>query len=296
MKRKTFIKALALAPLAGFSMSFKSLRSLGGLSDEPSLMPVLFVGHGSPMNAIEKNEFSLNWKKLGQKLPRPKAILCISAHWETKGTYVTAMPKPKTIHDFGGFPNALFEIHYPAQGLPELAQETQRLVKGTQVGLDESWGLDHGCWSILNPMFPEADIPVLQMSIDYRKPPLYHYELARELAFLRRKGVLIVGSGNLVHNLKVIAWDKIQEPEYGYDWALEANELFKSLIESKDYKKLSDYSTLGKAVKMSVPTPDHFLPALYALALQGKGEELSFFNDKTVMGSISMTSFVVGKV
>lgn len=257
-------------------------------------MPVLFVGHGSPMNAIEENEFVTGWRDVGKTLPHPKAILCVSAHWETRGTYVTAMPQPKTIHDFGGFPKALYEVEYPAPGSPELANETKDTITKTTVGLDEKWGLDHGAWSVVRRLYPEANVPVVQMSLDYGATPQYHFELAKELAALRNKGVLIIGSGNMVHNLRMVAWNKINDPEYGYDWAIEANTKFKKLIESGDFKSLTNYASLGREVQLAVPTPDHFLPLLYSLALKEKDEKINFFNDKPVMGSLTMTSVKIG--
>ena len=293
MNRKDFLKAMALLPLSGAAMRLNELEKLTGGLGSSELMPVLFVGHGSPMNAIENNEFTRTWREIGKSIPKPSAILCISAHWETKGTFVTAMPKPKTIHDFGGFPQALFDVQYSAPGSPEVAAQTKKSIKKTNVNLDESWGLDHGCWSILKPMFPGAHIPVIQLSLDYSQPPQYHYELAKELSSLREKGVLIIGSGNMVHNLGMIAWDKINEPEYGYDWAKHANEKFKKLILSNDHKSLINYKSLGKEVALSAPSPDHYLPMLYALALKNINEKVSIFNDKTVMGSISMTSFKI---
>jgi len=257
-------------------------------------MPVLFVGHGSPMNAIEENEFVHGWRNLGKTLPHPKAILCISAHWETRGTYVTAMSNPKTIHDFGGFPKALYEVEYPAPGSPELANETKHTITKTTVGLDEKWGLDHGAWSVIRPMYPDANVPVIEMSLDYSQAPQYHYELAKELSTLRNKGVLIIGSGNMVHNLRMVAWDKMNEPEYGFDWAIQANDKFKTLIKSGDFKSLINYSNLGREVQLAVPTPDHYLPLLYTLALKEENEAVSFFNDKPVMGSLTMTSVRIG--
>lgn len=254
------------------------------------LMPALFVGHGSPMYAIEENEFVQNWRKLGEELPTPRAILAISAHWETRGTQVTAMNHPQTIHDFGGFPQALYDIHYPAPGSPELAEETINLAKNTIISPEERWGLDHGTWSVLSRIYPKANIPVVQLSLDNQKTPAQHYELAKEIASLRRKGILIVGSGNIVHNLRQVAWDKPDDVEYGHDWALEANELVKKLILAKDHSSLIDYKNLGRAVQLAAPTPDHFLPLLYILALQEKDETISFFNDKAVMGSLTMTS------
>jgi 4,5-DOPA dioxygenase extradiol len=257
-------------------------------------MPVLFLGHGSPMNAIEDNVFVRGWHEIGKAIPKPKAILCISAHWETRGTYVTAMENPRTIHDFGGFPQKLFEVQYPAPGSPQVAQEAQKVVTKTEVGLDQQWGLDHGCWSVVKHLYPDADVPVIQMSLDYLQGPQYHYELGRELAALRRKGVLIVGSGNLVHNLQRVAWNKLNEAGYGYDWALEAKDKMKGLLEKGDHQALINYKSLGKAFELSVPTPEHFLPLLYILALQGKDEKPMIFNDQAIAGSLTMTSVKIG--
>jgi 4,5-DOPA dioxygenase extradiol len=258
------------------------------------MMPVLFVGHGSPMNAIEDNEFVLSWKELGKSIPRPKAILCISAHWETTGTQVTAMQRPPTIHDFGGFPPELYNVQYPAPGNPELAYEVKRIVTSANIELDENWGLDHGAWSVIRNIYPGSDVPVIEMSLDWHLTPRSHYDLAKELAPLRKSGVLIIGSGNIVHNLRMIAWDHVNEPDYGFDWALRANEMFKNLISNNNHKDLINYSGLGKEVQMAVPTPDHYLPLLYSLALKEENENISFFNDKTVMGSLSMTSIMIG--
>jgi 4,5-DOPA dioxygenase extradiol len=258
-------------------------------------MPVLFLGHGSPMNAIEENEFVHGWMEIGESLPKPIAILCISAHWETRGTFVTAMEKPTTIHDFGGFPRELFEVQYPAPGSPELARETKRIIEKTEVGLDEKWGLDHGAWSVIKHLYPKADVPVIQLSMDYYQSPQYHYDLAKELSSLRKKGVLIIGSGNMVHNLGLVNWEKIDEPGFGYDWAIEANEKMKKLILSNDHKALIDYKSQGKAFNLAVPTPDHFLPLLYTLALKEENEEVNVFNDKAVAGSLTMTSIKIGE-
>jgi len=275
-------------------MKSNEINQLTTFGENTPRMPVLFVGHGSPMNAIEENEFVQGWRNLGNTLPHPKAILCVSAHWETRGTYVTAMPNPKTIHDFGGFPKALYEVEYPAPGSPELANEAKQAITKTIVGLDEKWGLDHGAWSVIRRMYPEADVPVIQMSLNYSQTPQYHYDLAKELSALRNKGVLIIGSGNMVHNLRMVAWDKINESEYGFAWAIEANNKFKTLIESGDFKSLIDYANLGREVQLAVPTPDHYLPLLYALALKEENEAVSFFNDKPVMGSLTMTSVRIG--
>jgi 4,5-DOPA dioxygenase extradiol len=291
MDRKKFLQSLALIPIAGAAMNLKHLHNLTDPLETTDKMPVLFLGHGSPMNAIQENEFARGWRTVGQSLPKPNAIICVSAHWETRGTFVTAMEKPKTIHDFGGFPQELFDVQYPAPGSPSLAKETRAAITKTDVGLDEQWGLDHGCWSVVKHLYPKADVPVIQLSLDYTKAPQYHFELAKELASFRRKGVLIVGSGNMVHNLGVIDW---RNPEGGFDWAIEANITMKDLISKGDYSPLIHYSSLGKAVQLSVPTPEHYLPLLYTLGLKEENEKLSFFNDKTVMGSISMTSVKIG--
>jgi 4,5-DOPA dioxygenase extradiol len=264
----------------------------------PAKMPVLFVGHGSPMNAIEDNLSSRGWKEAAQTLPKPKAILCISAHWETWGTLVTGMEQPRTIHDFGGFPRALFEAQYPAPGSLELAETVQRTVKKTTVNADREWGLDHGAWSVLLQMYPQADIPVVQLSMDYTQPPQFHYDLAKELAPLRQQGVLILGSGNMVHNLRRIVFrtgslGDFNEP-YGLDWALEASALFKQLINEDRHTELINYTALGAAVQLAVPTPEHYLPLLYILALKEPGESHRYFNDYPLAGSLTMTSLVVG--
>jgi len=265
-----------------------------GLGEEEEKMPVLFIGHGSPMNAIEDNIFSKRWQQMGKEIPTPKAVVVVSAHWLTKGTMVTAMPNPKTIHDFGGFPQALFEVQYPASGSPELATEIQKLITNPAVELDHDWGLDHGTWSVVKHMYPDADIPVLQLSIDYYKPAAYHYELAKQLLALRKKGVLIIGSGNMVHNLRMVAWDKLSEPEYGFDWALEMNDIFKNKISNGFHKDLIQYEKLNKAATLAIPTPDHYYPLLYILALQTDNDKVEFFNDKAVGGSLTMTSVKIG--
>ncbi len=257
------------------------------------VMPVLFLGHGSPMNAIEENEFVQGFRRIAQQIPKPNAILCISAHWETRGTFVTAMKNPPTIHDFGGFPQALFEVQYPAPGSPELAQETKGLVQKTIVGLDEQWGLDHGAWSVIKHLYPEADVPVIQMSLDYYQTPQYHYELAKELQALRHKGVLIIGSGNMVHNLRMVEWKRLNET-YGFDWAIEANEKMKQYILNDNHQALIDFSKQGKAFQLAIPSPEHYLPLLYTLALKNPNEPVSIFNDKPVAGSLTMTSVRIG--
>ena len=258
-------------------------------------MPVLFLGHGSPMNAIEENEFVQGFCKFAKEIPKPAAVLCISAHWETRGTFVTAMERPKTIHDFGGFPEELYQVQYPAPGNPDLAKEVQDKVKHSEIGLDVNWGLDHGAWSVIKHMYPEADVPVIQMSLDYQQTPQYHYALAKELNFLRNKGVLIVGSGNMVHNLRMVDWRRLDEVDYGYDWALEAREKMKKYILCGDHRQLINYHMQGKEFNLAIPTPEHYLPLLYALALKDDDEQVSLFNDKAVGGSLTMTSVKIGK-
>ncbi len=270
------------------------LNQLTTTLKNPEKMPVLFLGHGSPMNAIEENEFVTGFRSLRQEIPPPSAILCISAHWETRGTFVTAMENPTTIHDFVGFPKALFDVQYAAPGSPELALETQIIVKKTSVGLDEKWGLDHGAWSVIKHLYPNANVPIIQMSLDYNKTPQYHYDLAKELAALRHKGVLIIGSGNMVHNLGLVAWDKLNTNNYGFDWALEAQEKMRKSMYTGDHRSLINYKSQGRAFDLSIPTPEHYLPLLYALALKDEKDQLSLFNDKAVGGSLSMTSVKIG--
>lgn len=284
---------MALLPLIGSSMNLKDLNKMTATMSSTEKMPVLFLGHGSPMNAIEENEFVANFRRLGNEMVRPNAILCISAHWETNGTYVTAMQNPPTIHDFGGFPQELFEVQYPAPGSPQLAKQTKAIITKTNVGLDDKWGLDHGAWSVIKHLYPNADIPVIQMSIDYTQPAEYHYELAKELNGLRTKGVLIVGSGNMVHNLRMVSWKRLNEV-YAYDWTIEANEKMKHFIVNEDHKSLINFKSQGKAFELAIPTPEHYMPLIYTLALKTKNEEITIFNDKPVGGSLTMTSVKIG--
>ncbi len=288
MDRRNFIKSAGYSAIAMTTVK-DLLIELNQGKENGSTLPALFVGHGNPMNAIELNEFSSKWEQLGKELPRPKAILCVSAHWQTNGTKVTAMKAPKTIHDFGGFPQELFNKQYPAPGAVEYAQLTIDSIKKTHVLPDNEWGLDHGSWSVLCRMFPLADVPVYQLSLDYSKPPRWHYELATELKGLRKKGVLIVGSGNMVHNLGMIQWG-----EQAYDWALEFDSKLKKFIEEGNHNAVIDYEKQGKIATLSIPTNEHYLPLLYTLALQEKNEPLSFFNERTHMGSISMRSVKIG--
>lgn len=264
------------------------------LDERGPLMPVLFIGHGSPMNGIEDNEFSRTWKQMAKEIPTPKAVLVVSAHWLSQGTRITAMDFPQTIHDFGGFPQALFEVQYPAPGDPQLAKTVVDFVKRTQVEPDHDWGLDHGAWTVVRHMYPEAKIPILQLSIDYSKNPQYHYDLASELYALRKKGVLIIGSGNMVHNLRMVAWDKMDQPGFGYDWAIDMNERFKQLIAEGDHRALIHFDRFGTEGRLAIPTPEHYLPLLYVMGLKGRKDAVSFFNDKAVAGSLTMTSVKLG--
>lgn len=271
-------------------MEVKALSKLSESLSNTDKMPLLFLGHGNPMNAIEENEFVQGFRNVGKEIQKPKAILCISAHWETKGTFVTAMTNPRTIHDFGGFPQELFDVQYPAPGSPELALQTKNIVTKTEIGLDDKWGLDHGAWSVIKHLYPKADVPVIQMSIDYTKPAQYHFELAKELSTLRKKGILIVGSGNIVHNLRMVAWDKLKGEPFAFDWAAEANEKMNSYILNENFQSLIDYEKQGKAFELAIPTPEHYLPLIYTLALKDKKDNIELFNDKPVGGSLSMTS------
>jgi 4,5-DOPA dioxygenase extradiol len=273
-----------------------SLNRLSALSNArnsfaPSKkMSVLFLGHGSPMNAIEENEFVTGFRSLAQTFPKPNAVLCVSAHWFTKGTKVTAMHMPRTIHDFGGFPKELFAVQYPAKGSPELAMITEEILRPTHVELDEKWGLDHGAWSVIKHLYPDANIPVIQLSIDYTKPASYHFALAQQLQSLRHKGVLIVGSGNIVHNLGLVDFAHMHKDNYGFDWAIESREKINSWLLDGNFDPIIHYAKQGAAINLAIPTPEHFLPLIYALGLKEKSETLSLFNDKLLAGSLSMTS------
>ena len=293
MERKDFLKTLATGVI-GMTTLPAFNRFTSELKEQESFMPVLFIGHGSPMNGIEDNEFSRRWKSMAAEIPVPNAVLVVSAHWLSKGTRITAMNAPRTIHDFGGFPQELFDVQYNVPGSPSLALETASIIKSTPVEQDHDWGLDHGAWTVIRHMYPEANIPVLQLSIDYTKNAQYHYDLASELYNLRKKGVLIIGSGNMVHNLRMVAWDKLNAGAYGYDWALKMNTTFKELISSGDHKQLINYEKLGKEALLSVPTPEHYWPLMYTLGLKGAKDNVSFFNDKAVGGSLTMTSVKFG--
>ncbi|MEZ4911583.1 MAG: 4,5-DOPA dioxygenase extradiol [Saprospiraceae bacterium] len=292
MTRKDFIKnslILSTLPMAGFGLN--SLKKLSeSLEEQDILMPVLFIGHGAPLYALDDNKYSMAWLKIGQTIPKPKAVVSVSAHWLTPGkTLVTAAPKPKTIHDFGRIDDRLFEMQYPALGDPELAKEISTQVTAVPIHLDHDWGYDHGTWCVLHHMFPNADIPVIQLSIDYAKDGQYHLALAKELQFLRKKGVLIMGSGNIVHNLS-----QLKFPENStYDWAIEFDQTAKNLIDKRDFGSLANYQKLGKEAQLSIPTPDHYFPLLYTLGLANEKESISYPIDGISYGSTSMRSVLI---
>ena len=255
-------------------------------------MPAIFFGHGNPMNAVMKNRYTEAWSAIGRSLPRPQAILCISAHWYLPGTSLTAMSKPRTIHDFGGFPRQLYEVQYPAPGSPELASRVRKLLAPLPVELDQRWGLDHGTWSVLCHVFPDADIPVVQLSIDETREAQFHYELGKSLAPLRDEGVLIIGSGNLVHNLHTYAWGQHEvEP---FDWAVRFETQAREFLSQGNDAPLVNYESLGRDALLSAPTPDHYLPLVYILGLRREGEAASFPVEGFDGGSISMLSVQIG--
>ena len=274
--------------------TLNKLENITDSFESSKRMPVLFLGHGSPMNGIEDNEFVRAFKKQGQQLDKPNAIIVVSAHWETNGTFVTAMQNPRTIHDFGGFPKELYEVQYPAPGHPELAKEISEIVNPTgTVKLDDKWGLDHGAWTVIKHLFPDADVPVIQLSLDYKMTPQQHYESAQQLKKLREKGVLIVGSGNMVHNLRKVDFRKINE-NYGYDWAIEADSKMKKWILEGNHQNLIDFKKQGEAFNLAIPTPEHYLPLLYTLGLKHKKDNTTIFNDSPLGGSLTMTSVKFG--
>ena len=289
MKSSCFTEIYISVPISS-AMELKELDQLTKDLPSSARMPVMFIGHGSPMNAIEENEFVKGFREIGKQVPSlPRAILCISAHWETRGTLVTAMDHPTTIHDFGGFPKELYEVQYPAPGDPSLAMETKEQVKTTEIGLDQKWGLDHGAWSVIKHLYPSANVPVIELSLDRTQPPSFHYALGQELSALRNKGVLIIGSGNMVHNLGLVDWRRLNE-SFAFDWAKEATEKMKGFIQTGDDRSLVDFQHQGKAFNLAIPTPEHFLPLLYVLGAKKPAETAKFYNDKPVAGSLSMTS------
>lgn len=255
-------------------------------------MPAIFFGHGNPLNALVSNEYTESWAAIGAEIARPKAVLCVSAHWYLPGTMVTAMPAPRTIHDFGGFPRELYEFKYPAPGSLELAGRVRDLLAPTPVSLDNRWGLDHGAWSVLCHVFPNVDVPVVQLSIDETQPAKFHYETAKRLAPLRDEGVLIMGSGNIVHNLHTYAWGRQRiEP---FDWAVRFEAQARELLSAGDHEPLINYETLGRDAMLSAPTPDHYLPLLYVIALYREGEPVTFPIEGFDGGSVSMLTVKIG--
>lgn len=294
MNRKSFIKSITLSPLLMNLTSLNGLENWVKSQPNSERMPVLFLGHGSPMNAIEDNQFVRGFKEIAKSLPKPSAILCVSAHWFTKGTQVLSAAMPNMIYDFGGFPDALYKIQYPAPGDPALASEINQKLSLQHASMTEDWGLDHGAWTVLMHLFPEANIPVVQLSIDYTKPASYHFELAKLLKEMRNKGVLIVGSGNILHNLGMIDWANMNKDDYGYDWATEVRTKTNEAILKLDSIFLTSYTQHGRAFDYAIPSPDHYLPLIYSIAMADNKDTITIFNDKLMAGSLSMTSVKFG--
>ncbi len=291
MNRRKMLVNMGIGTLAAGNLT--ALQAWGDGLPTSDPLPGLFIGHGSPMNAIEENQFVRGFRRIAESIPKPAAILCISAHWFIEGTKVTAMNKPKTIHDFGGFPKELHEAQYPAPGSPELAKVTAELARPTQVDMDNAWGFDHGSWTVAMQMYPQADVPIVQLSLDRRLTPRGHFELGQRLNELRHRGVLIMGSGNLLHNLRLADMRNIHRKDYGYDWAIEARQFINRCIAEGNYQPLLEYTQQGRALQLAIPTPDHYLPLLYVLGLQHDPANHQFFNDELVAGSLSMTSLKV---
>jgi 4,5-DOPA dioxygenase extradiol len=293
MERKDFLKLFALAPLTPFAMKINELHTFAdSLSPADELMPALFVGHGSPMNAIEDNDFTKALKQLGATLPKPKAIAMVSAHWLTRGTFVHVENKPKMIYDMGGFPEELYKVNYPAPGSPDFAKEVQRAATKTKILDNHDWGFDHGMWSVMLHLFPKADVPVFQISLDYYQQPQYHFELATELQKLRKKGVMLIGSGNLTHNLGQFDLTNINAKTA--DWALEFDSKMKSFMDAENFQGVIDYKKLGNSAALAHPEPSHFLPLLYTLGMKQKNELLTYPYDKFQYGTFSMRCVKVG--
>ena len=255
-------------------------------------LPAIFLGHGNPMNAVSSNAYTEAWRRIGTETPRPRAILCVSAHWYVPGTGVTVGTAPRTIHDFGGFPRELYQVQYRAPGDPDLARRVQKILAPLPVELDESWGLDHGTWSVLRHVYPQADVPVVQLSIDETQPPAFHYEIGRKLAPLRSEGVLVVGSGNLVHNLHAYAWGR-HDPQ-PFDWAVRFENRARELLSVGEHRPLVDYESLGRDALLSVPTPDHYLPLLYVIGTRQDGDNVDFPVGGIDGGSVSMLAVRLG--
>lgn len=273
--------------------NLNKFEDFSSLFSDTERIPLLFLGHGSPMNAIEENEFVKGFRDIAKRIPKPNAILCISAHWFIKGTKVTSMEMPKTIHDFYGFPQELYEVNYPAKGSPILANKVKDILMPNLVELDYDWGIDHGAWSVIKHLYPKADIPVVQLSIDYSKPASFHFELSKKLYELRNKGVLIIGSGNIIHNLRLVDYSNFDKDNYGYDWAIEAKETINEFLLKGNYEPIINYENQSKSIQLAIPSMDHYLPLIYILALKQKDERITLFNDKLVGGSLSMTSLII---
>jgi 4,5-DOPA dioxygenase extradiol len=286
MKRKDFLKLLAASPLFYAGMKLTDLNRISEELPASDRMPVIFVGHGSPMNALFDNGFTQSLAQIRIQNAKPKAILVVSAHWETKGTYVSVNPAPKTIYDFGGFPEEMYKIKYEPKGHPELARETAALGLQYHIQEDHTYGLDHGAWTVLKHIYPEQDIPVFQMSLDYTKPALFHLELAQSLKKLREKGVLILASGNIVHNLRII--DFRNQDAKPFDWAQEFDELVKDKLQNRDFEALAKYEQFGRVGQMAIPTPEHFLPLMYTNGLSDTKDQLKWIYEGMEHGSISM--------
>jgi 4,5-DOPA dioxygenase extradiol len=308
VKRAAFLKLLgaagvgsalpvALGGLRPNLLSMNELNAWESVLPATDRLPALFLGHGSPMNAIEDNLFVQGFKDLAAKLHvTPAAVLCVSAHWETRGTQVTAMAQPRTIHDFGGFPQALFDVQYPAPGHPELANALATAEGlGHHVATDHEWGLDHGTWSVVKHLFPDADVPVLQLSLDRNMTPAQHYALAGQLKRLRERGVLVVGSGNMVHNLRMVDWARMNDVGHGFDWALEAADAMRGWILDGNHRALMEAPASGqRAFQLAIPTAEHYLPLMYVFGMQAPNERVSLFNDHAMAGSLTMTSVALG--
>lgn len=293
MSRKEFLKAIAWLPLAASGLSMRSWAETVKQFPATPPFPVLFLGHGSPMNAIEENAFVAGFRQIAKELPRPQAILCISAHWETSGIRLSASAKPETIHDFGGFPPELFAVQYPAPGSPALAQQIQKGLGLPPVSLDHERGLDHGAWSVLKVLYPKANIPVVQMSLDYRMNPAQHYQLGQQLKAWRERGILIVGSGNMVHNLGLVDWRRLND-RFGFEWAETARSKMNQWIKEGNHQALIQYNKQGQALQLAIPSAEHFLPLLYTLGMKRKEDGIRLFNDEPVGGALSMTSVMLG--
>jgi 4,5-DOPA dioxygenase extradiol len=291
MKRNQFIKILASLPLISHGMNLREFESISNSFNKTKKTPLLFIGHGHPMNALFDNTFTQTLSKIGNSIEKPNAIMVVSAHWETRGTFVSVNPHPKTIYDFGGFDDRLFDIKYEPKGHPEFAKEL--IASAPQFGIkeDHSMGLDHGAWTVLKHLYPKADIPVFQLSIDYTKPTSYHFELANALKKMRERGVLIIGSGNIVHNLGNLDWKNIDAKPF--DWAVEFDEIVKRQLDKQDFKSLINYQQYGKLAELAIPTNDHYLPMMYTLGLADKNEQVKYLYEGHQYGSISMRCFQI---